>query len=195
MDVTSDISHLAVGLAVERRPVADADRSAAARAVRHAIAQFDAQVADTVSLVHRRGAPPLVIGGSTREALPYAVSIAHRDGHAIAAAGRAGFCIGVDIERTGSIEAAELRMFATPLERSAGVEPTTLWILKEAAWKALVCPITLPLQSLQLELTRGRLCGVRINGRAMRAHAHVWSPWQGWLAAVVAISAQPQVQS
>jgi 4'-phosphopantetheinyl transferase EntD len=194
MNVTSDHAQVAVGLAVERRPTADADRAAAARAVRHAIAQFHAAVADTLALVHRRGAPPLALGGPSREALPYTISIAHRDGHAIAAAGRGGNCIGVDIERADSVEAAQLRMFATPAERNSGVEPTTLWVLKEAAWKALVCPSTMPFQSLQLEFSRGRLCGVRVNGRQLRAHAHVWSPWQGWLAAVVAIASNGGVQ-
>ena len=188
MNVTSDFASFAVGLAVERRPAADADRAAATRAVRHAIAQFDAEVADTVALVHRRGAPPLALGGPAREALPYKLSIAHRDGRAIAAVARGGNSIGVDIERAGSIEAAELRMFATPSERTSGLEPTTLWILKEAAWKALVCPTSMPFQSLQCEFSRGRLNGVRVNGRQLRAHAHVWSPWQGWLAAVVAIA-------
>ncbi|HUF49315.1 MAG TPA: hypothetical protein VMN60_00690 [Longimicrobiales bacterium] len=186
----SAVPSLALGTAVERTVVAGADRAAATRAVRRAVAQLDVDAALSLNLLHRAGAPPIAVAGSPDHVLEYALSVAHRDGHAVAVASRSDRHIGVDVERADTIGAAEVRMFASVAERAAGIDPTVLWLLKEAAWKALACPPNLPFHALQLELKDGALLAVNVSDRRLRARAHVWSPWLHWLASLVVIPPQ-----
>jgi phosphopantetheinyl transferase len=88
------------------------------------------------------GAPVLVAGGIHG---PPAISIAHVQGTAVAAAAPAGWRVGIDVERPGRIRdpAAFLAQVTTPEEwRALGLRPDAdaaalVWSAKEAAAKAL----------------------------------------------------------
>jgi 4'-phosphopantetheinyl transferase EntD len=86
--------------------------------------------------------------------LPDCLTIAHRDGIALAAAFPSTILVGVDIERAGELSPLELRYILSESEGSSydGVDPTLVWVLKEAAWKALGLSPCTPLSSLQLVL-------------------------------------------
>jgi 4'-phosphopantetheinyl transferase EntD len=109
--------------------------------------------------------------------LPDRLTIAHRDGIAIAAAFPSGASVGVDIERSGEVSAGELGYIASEPERARlrGIDPTLIWILKEAAWKALGLPSATPLSALQLVFRRGadELVAVRQGSREHKARADI----------------------
>jgi 4'-phosphopantetheinyl transferase EntD len=107
--------------------------------------------------------------------LPDRLTIAHRDGVALAAAFPSAASVGVDLERAGEVSPVELRYIMSDDERSrhGGIDPTLVWVLKEAAWKALGLAPTAALTSLQLVFradTR-ELAAVRHDGRELRARA------------------------
>jgi phosphopantetheinyl transferase len=109
--------------------------------------------------------------------LPLSVSIAHRDGVAIAAAADGDTLAGVDIERAGEITPAQHRYFLAPREKSLtpGIDAMLVWMLKEAVWKALGLGSALPFTAVQLafDSTTGTLRGVWIESAWMTAHARV----------------------
>lgn len=132
-----------------------------------------------------------------------ALSLAHRDGRALAAATLGGR-VGVDLERSWAVHPATLRYFGPHPERGAflrgGADPTGLWALREAAWKALECAPSLPFHRLRLELDdAGRPVGVGrapVPGSAtgtpadiplLPAAGRLWRPWPGYLGAVVVV--------
>ena len=177
---------LAIGTAVEPAGGFNADRRAAVRALRDAVSQFDVGAAVSLTVEHRSGDAAHVRRGG--EELPYAVSIAHGDGHAAAVVADAGARVGIDIERVGSVNPAEVRMFAAQVERVGEIDATTLWVLKEAAWKALKCARDTPFHSVQLEFSGHVLTAVRLADERWEARAHVWTPWARWVGAIVYMS-------
>jgi len=153
-----------------------AGRGAAKRAIG---ARWDVS-ADQIELRSLPNAAPrarirTVAGGWS--ALSDRLTIAHRDGFALAAAFPSASCIGVDVERAGEPSSRELRYFLSDDERSrhAGVDATLVWVLKEAAWKALGLPPSTPLSALQLvfEADSLTLLAVRHGSRELRARAAV----------------------
>lgn len=126
--------------------------------------------------------------------LPDRLTITHRDGAAIAAVFPSTASIGVDLERAAAVSPPQLRYIASEPERSGlhGIDPTLVWILKEAAWKALGLPSTTPLSSLQLVFRAGTdtLVAVRHDLRLSKARATVGQLQVGQrlIAAVVEIA-------
>ena len=109
--------------------------------------------------------------------LPLTISIAHRDGVAIAVAADEMTRVGVDIERAGDIAPEQYRYFLTARERLSmeRFDATLVWVLKEAAWKALGLAPDVPFTDLQLEFAHdsGALQGVRIDSTWMPSRAYV----------------------
>lgn len=109
--------------------------------------------------------------------LPDRLTVTHRDGVAIAAAFPSIASIGVDLERAAAVSPLKLRYIASEAERSSlrDIDPTLVWILKEAAWKALGLGSATPLPSLQLVFRVGTdaLTGVRHERREFEARARV----------------------
>lgn len=136
--------------------------------------------ADRIELASTPGAAPRAcVRGRTGgwSPLPDRLTIAHRDGVAIAAAFPSTASIGADLERAAAVSPLELRYVVSEAERSSlqGIDATLVWILKEAAWKALGLAPTTPLASLQLVFRAGTqvLVGVRHGSRVRRARANV----------------------
>ena len=154
-----------------------------------------------IQLESRPGAAPVCMalddhGRWTRA--PFAVSIAHRDGWAIAAAAEPSMRVGVDIDRAGEIMPEHLRYFLAPREsRCAGrIDASLAWVLKEAAWKALGLGSDVPFTAIQLSFDRGTrtLRGVWVESTWLAARAHVvrFSRPHRMLAAVVEIRQEVQ---
>lgn len=177
------------------------DSLAGQRAASDAIAAHCGIPPEHIRLEGRIGAGPLctVRGPLGRWApLPVSLSLAHSDGLAVAAAGDPGARIGVDLERAGSIGAEHERYFLAPNERAAAplVDPTLLWVLKEAAWKALGLDATVPFTALELDLAPGtaELRALRVAERTHAAGADVM-PFSlrghEFVAAVVQVAGEP----
>jgi 4'-phosphopantetheinyl transferase EntD len=105
--------------------------------------------------------------------LPLSISIAHCDGVAIAAAFDPSTRAGVDIERVGGVQPHQHRYFLS--QREHAVDATLLWVLKEAAWKALGLSLGVPFTALELDFApeTSDLRGVRVDGALMTARARV----------------------
>ena len=153
-----------------------AGRSAAKRAIG---ARWDVP-ADRIELASTPGSAPRPsvrsrIGGWSP--LPDRLTIAHRDGVAIAAAFPSTASVGVDLERAAELSLSELRYIASEPERSRlqGIDTTLIWVLKEAAWKALGLAPATPLPSLQLvfRASTHTLVAVRHGARQLNAHADI----------------------
>ncbi len=148
-----------------------------------------------VSARRRPGAAPAVRtrapGGAWR-AGAVALSLAHEDGRAAAAAAPAGARVGVDVARAGAVDAAHVRYFATAAERRRGPrDAAALWALKEAAWKALALGPACPLRAVALEFTAARrVAAVRVRGRRVPARAALLRPWRGHVVAVLVAGAR-----
>lgn len=133
-----------------------------------------------IHLESRPGAAPVCMvldghEGWTRTA--FSISIAHRDGWAIAAAAEPSMRVGVDIDRAGEIVPEHLRYFLGPRERCCGgpIDASLAWVLKEAAWKALALGSDVPFTALQLSFDRGTraLQGVWVESTWLAARAHI----------------------
>ena len=123
-----------------------------------------------------------------RVPLSLSISLAHADGHAIAAAAEHPARIGVDLERDGQVAAAHARYFLSARERrTQGTRSLTeLWALKESAWKALGCGDSTPFADLELVFDAGGgLRAVRLGTMVFPAVAEIRQPWPGWVAAVL----------
>jgi len=171
------------------------DRLAAARAAACAVARVTGCAEGSVALSHRAGRAPVPMRrrNSAVEVLPCAVSIAHSSGRAVAAACASGDGrIGVDLERAGTVSPDQLRLFASPPERAFGLEPTTLWTLKEAAWKAFSCKASTPFHALTIAALGAAPSAAYIvfalRGDVVPGFAHIWQPWPGWVAALVEVA-------
>lgn len=136
--------------------------------------------ADRIELVStRHGAPRPAArnraGGLSP--LPDRLTITHRDGVAIAAAFPSTASVGVDLERAAEVSSSELRYITSAPERARlhGIDATLIWILKEAAWKALDLAPATPLPSLQLVVQTGTLAliAVRLGARELKARADI----------------------
>ncbi len=150
---------------VVRRAAARSDRAAARLATRKALGALRALPLSDISL-----------------------SISHKNGRALAAAARSHVSLGVDLECTSAIDPMHARYFLSPRERTArnATALTTMWVLKEAAWKALRCSSDMPLTALELAFDdRGGVRGVILCGVPHRARARLWTPWPGYIAALV----------
>jgi 4'-phosphopantetheinyl transferase EntD len=168
-----------------------ADRRAGAIAGRVAAASAAGVEAGMVEVVRRPGRAPAVIGlsdvGRVR-ALPVALTVSHRLGRAVAAAHPTGLPMGVDLERQGSVPQGLERLFLSAPEHVllAHHDATTLWALKEAAWKALGLHRSDPFHSLTIVCDRdGALRSLRHGGGETAAAATIWRPWTHFIAALV----------
>ena len=114
------------------------------------------------------------------------LSFSHRE--RCAAAALAPGPVGVDLECRETIARRHVRYFARRGELSAwrGTDPTVLWVLKEAAWKALGLADNVPFKALRLEFGKsGRLIAVRHARARYAARARIAYPWPGYVLAVV----------
>lgn len=152
-----------------------AGRLAAKRAV---AARCDLPL-DAIRLVPRSGAAPLCLGrpvGGGWAPLGVSISIAHRGGVGIAAAFDDGDRVGLDIDHAGAVHREHTRYFLAPFESTGAehLDPTLLWVLKEAAWKALALGQDVPFTALRLAFDGdGALRSVSVEGTWMAARAHV----------------------
>jgi 4'-phosphopantetheinyl transferase EntD len=163
----------------------DADHRASRLAARRAIrALVGGPVA--ISVERRPGGPPLARAGDASVTL----SLAHRDGLAVAIAAPAGSRVGIDLERLDDVPPEHVRYFLTARERRlADLLPgAVLWAMKEAAWKALALTDDVPLTALELNVDgRAMLRGVWLRGEARRAAAALMSPWPAYVGAAVMV--------
>lgn len=169
------------------------DRLAGRAAARLAVARASGLPdAGRIVLRARRDTSPEAFLRGTRgtlERLPIALSITHSAGRAVAAAAHRSTRVGVDVERCGAVRGDQLRYFLTPVERRAGEghSPTTLWVLKEAAWKALGCDAQTPFGAVALCFDRrGCVTAVSGDGRRIDVRAMLLRPWPGFICAVIA---------
>ena len=128
-----------------------------------------------------------------RDLEPFAISITHCDGRAVAAARRT-HRVGVDLERQRTIIGHHGRYFLTPHERTAfqGRDLTVLWAVKEAAWKALGCGIDTPFHALELRIDHmGRVRRVVLNSIAQPARVAVLHQLPGYVLALVLTGVTP----
>ncbi len=169
------------------------DRLAGRTAARQAIARaFEIRDAERVVLRARRGMAPaasLLGARGALEELRIALSITHSAGRAVAAVARRSVRVGVDLERCGSVGRDQLRYFLTPAERRGGKRhsATMLWVLKEAAWKALGCDAQTPFSAVALHFDEAAcVTAVSRGGRTIGVRATLLRPWPGFICAVVA---------
>ncbi len=186
-----------LGASLPGRPVlalvAGPDALSGARvAARVAVACAAGRPLASIHIQHREGQAPEVSLPSGSE--PFRVSVSHRGPHAAAAAVPARIHVGVDLELKGMVPAESARHFLDRREQEEGRrghDLTSLWALKEAAWKALLLDAGTPFHALRLRFdAHAALCGLELpsRGRAYRAHAEVREPFAGVrLAVVVAI--------
>lgn len=102
--------------------------------------------------------------------------------------------VGIDLEPRGAVNPDFAGYFTTPAERARCpfAEPTVLWTLKEAAWKALDCDASVPFHDLEIVFTgRGHLAGVRLRGRLSVARCLILVPWPGWILSVLCFEDAP----
>jgi len=158
-------------------------------AARVAVACAAGRPLASIGIQHRDGEAPVISfpGGPA----PFRVSVSHRGDHAAAAAVSAQLRIGVDLEPAGAVRPASARHFLDSQEERdgrRGHDLTSLWTLKEAAWKALLLEAATPFHALRLRFgADGALCRLEIpsRGRAYRAHAVVCEAFAGIRLAVV----------
>ena len=177
----------AVWLGTER----SADRRAGEIAGRTAVAGAAHVDPDSLEIVRRAGRAPGVVrlgaDGRIRQ-LPVSLSISHRLGRAVAVAIPGRVRLGIDLEWQGAVPLGLERLYLSPSERPLlrRHDATTLWALKEAAWKALGLDAAEPFHALQLVCNGGgALRALRHNGGETEARAHLWTPWPNFTAALV----------
>jgi 4'-phosphopantetheinyl transferase EntD len=168
-----------------------ADRRAGEIAARTAVASAAHVDAESLEIVRRPGRAPGVVrmgpDGRVR-VLPVSVSVSHRLGRAVAVAIPGRVRLGIDLEWRGAVPLGLERLYLSAAERPLlrRHDATTLWALKEAAWKALELDAAEPFHSLQLECDRGGgLRALLHGGGETEARAHLWSPWPRFVAALV----------
>ncbi len=82
-------------------------------------------------------------------------------------------------------------MFLGPDERAEvraevpELDATTLWTLKEASWKAMMIPRSIPFHALELIFCDGALAELRYGGRRWLARSLSDRPWLGYVVSVV----------
>jgi 4'-phosphopantetheinyl transferase EntD len=134
------------------------------------------------------GRAPRVVSCDPEEAapLPVRLSLSHRDGRAAAIADPIRR-VGVDLEREDAVPQGTERYFLTPGEIGAtGLDATSLWALKEAAWKALECGDSTTFDALVLRFGEDdALRAVDLHGVSHPAVGVVMRPWPGYLLAAL----------
>ena len=187
----------------ERLP-SDARRGdwlAGRRAARDAVAAHCGVAVERILLEQRIGAAPRCMVRAHDDQwtpLPVSLSIAHCNGVAIASAGDVSTRVAVDVERTGEITSEHHRYFLAESERTTtlGIDPTLLWVLKEAAWKALGLDSAFPFTALRLDFAPQtiELRGVDVAGRWQPARASVMRFARGheFVAAALELMGDPQ---
>jgi 4'-phosphopantetheinyl transferase EntD len=193
--------HTRVALTSLERPEFDAlsggerrrDWLAGRCAAKQVIAERTGRAESDIALVARPHAAPRCLarneGGWTE--LPVDVSIAHRDGWAVAAVSGVGVRVGLDLERAQGLDEAHARYFLSPGEAKAAemFGPSLLWVVKEAAWKALGLDDSFAFTDLALAITRtGCLNGVFLRGVWLPARARTWTLRSGLVAAALCIA-------
>lgn len=172
---------------IARRRDWRAGRLAAKRAAAQMLGLSDLQAVEVRS---RPGAQPLVRFPGLPTVVPMTLSIAHAAGRAAAVVARGDTRVGVDLERAGTVRSAYARYFLGDAEQSIArrVGLTALWVLKEAAWKALGLGADTAFTALELHLGRdGRLAALSLLGRRRPARAWLSRPWPGFVLAVVTL--------
>ena len=158
------------------------DRAAGALAARRALAALLGESESGIEISHHAdGAPSCGLDD-------VALSVAHRDGRGVAIAARGALRLGVDFERARSVSPDHARYFLSPRERETweGTDLTTLWAIKEAAWKALRCGHETPFRALTVDRgTRAGECVLRVGARRIPARFAVLRPRRGWIVAAV----------
>jgi 4'-phosphopantetheinyl transferase EntD len=168
------------------RSAVDADHRASRLAARRAIRALVGRRTSVV-VERRPGRPPVArLGGRQTVAL----SLAHRDGLAVAIAARPGSRVGIDLERLDAVAPEHAHYFLTARERRATrlLPLSLLWVIKEAVWKALTLGDDVPLAALELDMDRrGRLRAIWLRGERRPATATLMSPWPDYLVAAVRV--------
>jgi 4'-phosphopantetheinyl transferase EntD len=160
-------------------------------AVRRALDRLDADGAHA-AIERRTGRAPRVAQAPSALSGAVSISLSHTDG-AVVAAAATGWDVGVDVEPADRVARGEVRYFLGGGERTglAWHDATTLWCLKEAAWKALRCGPHVPFKAVQLRFDRsGRVVAVVLAGQRMPARARVRRLQRGsrtWVVAVVRV--------
>lgn len=98
--------------------------------------------------------------------------------------------VGIDLEPAHAVCPRFHHYFATREERvrCPFADPTVLWTLKEAAWKAFACGPSIAFHDLEITFTdHGHIRGVRLFGRETPARCLVLQPWPGWLLSVLCL--------
>ena len=164
-----------------------ASRLAARRAVQALV-----PLAREVEVGRRRDAAPLVVSGGGPGERALSLSLTHRDGLAAAMVAPAPARIGIDLEREHAIAPDHARYFLTARERDhLGIHTlSTMWALKEAAWKALSLNDDVAFHGLELHIdSLGELRAVSARGQCFAARATLATPWPGYVLATVRVEA------
>ena len=172
------------------RPLTDTAEYRASRLAARRAVQAMVPLARRVEIERRQGAAPRVIAGDGPGEQELALSLTHRDGLAAAMVATAPARIGIDLEREDAIDPAHARYFLTPRERVSVRRHSlsTLWAIKEAAWKALSLNDDVAFHGLELHLdSLGELRAVSAHGSCHAARATIDSPWPGYVLATVRI--------
>jgi 4'-phosphopantetheinyl transferase EntD len=153
-----------------------AGRFAAKRAIAQVLGLTDLRA---IELRAGRGVPPPA---------PVSLSIAHAAGRAAAVAVRGTAGVGVDLEFGAGVGERHARYFLKPSERAVArwLGFTALWVIKEAAWKALRLSDAAPFAALEVHIGRdGMLRALSVFGERRPAWGELSHPWPGALLAVV----------
>ena len=179
------VAELQTGLSITDTAEYRASRLAARRAV-----QAMVPLARQVEVERRRGAAPLVSFGRGPGEQELSLSLTHRDGLAAAMVAPAPARIGIDLEREHAIAPDHARYFLSPRERNSlgTLSHSTMWALKEAAWKALSLNDDVAFHGLELHIdSLGVLRAVSARGECFAARATLSTPWPGYVLATVRV--------
>jgi phosphopantetheinyl transferase (holo-ACP synthase) len=168
----------------ERRAEWRAGRFAAKRAVALATGVRDLHAIELRA--RHRAAPEVRVPGLP--AAPVSLSITHAAGRAAAVAVRGTAGIGIDLEFGERVPPGYARYFLKPSERAVAgwLGVTALWVIKEAAWKALRLSDAAPFAALEVHIGRdGKLRALSVSGERRPAWGGLSYPWPGALLAVV----------
>ena len=174
------------------QPMTDTAEYRASRLAARRAVQAMVPLARRVDIERRRGASPLVISGRGPGEQELALSLTHRDGLAAAMVAPAPARIGIDLEREHAIAPDHARFFLSARERdSVGtLSLSTMWALKEAAWKALSLNDDVAFHGLELHIDSvGELRAVSARGACFAACAALSTPWPGYVLATVRVEA------
>ena len=144
------------------------------------------------SALRAAGAPPSASGAQS----PFPPrSVAHAGGRGAAVVHRdPDRRVGIDLEPRGGVNPDFACYFTTPAERARCpfADPTVLWTLKEAAWKAFDCDVSVPFHDLEVVFSGcGHVRGLRLEGRMTAARCLILVPWPGWILSVLCLEDSP----